>query len=176
MFATPTLTTDRLILRPLRHVDGAALFEAYRDSHVMAWWDWPAHETMAETQRLIGYEIESAEEGEAFQWAIVDRADDRVIGTCDLSDWSVHHRRAEIGFLLLRRAQGYGYMNEVMPALIEFAFGTLELHRISARAHAENAVSIRLLEKFGFQHEGVLRGSVWRDGAPRDCVLMARVA
>jgi len=163
------------MLRPLAPSDATALFEAYRNPAVMAWWDWPHHETLAETQRLIGYEIESAEEGEAFQWAIVDSVDGRVIGSCDLSDWSVHHRRAEIGFLLVEQAQGRGYMNEVMPALMEFGFGTLNLHRISARAHSGNTVSIRLLEKFGFKHEGCLVGSVWRDGKPRDCVLMARI-
>ncbi len=45
------------------------------------------------------------------------------------------------------------------------------MQRLSARVHAGNIRSVRLLERIGFRQEGLLRGYVQRDGERRDCML-----
>ena len=48
-------------------------------------------------------------------------------------------------------------MSEAGSALIEHAFGTLNLHRIEADIDPRNVASARLLERLGFVREGLLR-------------------
>ena len=98
-----------------------------------------------------------------------------AIGECDLSDIDLHHKRAEVGFLFRREAWGQGYAHEAMARVIRYGFDDMELERLSARFHAGNAASRRLLEKLGFAYEGTLRGHVVREGARRDCELYGRM-
>jgi [ribosomal protein S5]-alanine N-acetyltransferase len=57
-----------------------------------------------------------------------------------------------------------------MSAVMSFAASN-GLRRLLARTHLGNRRSDSLLEKLGFQEEGMLRGFVERDGERRDCRL-----
>ena len=72
-------------------------------------------------------------------------------------------RRAEIGFALARAHWGHRYAGEALALLFEHAFGALGLRRIEADVDPRNLASCRLMEKLGFQREGVLRNR-WRVG------------
>ena len=72
--------------------------------------------------------------------------------------------------LLGREAWGQGYALEAMRAVLSYA-ATLGLRRLAARTHLGNLRSDALLEKLGFEEEGLLRGHVLRDGEHRDCRL-----
>lgn len=55
--------------------------------------------------------------------------------------------------------------------LIAFAFNELNLHRIQVTVFSYNERSISLVEKLGFQREGVYREFLQRDGRRHDMVL-----
>jgi RimJ/RimL family protein N-acetyltransferase len=55
--------------------------------------------------------------------------------------------------------------------MLAFCFETLELHRVQAACGPENTGSQVLLERLGFQREGVMRDHVFTNGAWRDSVL-----
>ena len=63
-----------------------------------------------------------------------------------------------------------GDLTEAMRSVVGYA-ATLGLRRLSARTHLGNLRSDALLEKLGFEEEGLLRGHVLRDGEHRDCRL-----
>ena len=48
-------------------------------------------------------------------------------------------------------------MHQALEAVIAFAFDTLNLHRIEADTDTENVGSLALLEKLGFEREGLFR-------------------
>lgn len=48
-------------------------------------------------------------------------------------------------------------MSEVLKAMVNFAFDELKLVRIEAKVNPQNAASIHLLERNGFEKEGLLR-------------------
>lgn len=48
-------------------------------------------------------------------------------------------------------------MREALTALLDFAFGALDLHRLEADVDPRNAASVRTLERLGFRREGYLR-------------------
>ena len=108
--------------------------------------------------------------GKALYWGIRRLDNGAFLGACDLSDIDRWHKRAEIGFMLGRGAWGQGYALEAMRSVVGHA-ATMGLRRLSARTHLGNLRSDALLEKLGFEEEGLLRGHVLRDGEHRDCRL-----
>lgn len=74
----------------------------------------------------------------------------------------------QIGYWMGERYAGQGLMSEALLLVVDYAFETLLLHRIEAACIPENARSMHLLEKAGFQREGLLRSylrinNVWHD-------------
>ncbi len=62
-------------------------------------------------------------------------------------------------------------MLQALPAVIEFAFNRLKLHRIGADADPRNVASIRVLEKLGFRSEGLLRECYFHMGEVQDALV-----
>jgi [ribosomal protein S5]-alanine N-acetyltransferase len=166
----PTLETQRMRLSPLTTGDTEHIFPLMRDAEVMAFWDIAEIDDPDLIERIVEGQVQEMAEGRAVYWALRSLADDRFLGTCDLSEIDRRHHRAEVGFMLGRDAWGQGYALEAMQAVLAHA-ATLGLRRLLARTHLGNRRSDSLLEKLGFEEEGMLRGHVLRDGERRDCRL-----
>lgn len=166
----PILETERLRLTPLAADDARHIFPLMRDAEVMAFWDMPESDDPDVVANIVAGQVAEMDEGKAVYWALRPLADDRFIGTCDLSEIDRRHKRAEVGFMLGRDAWGQGYALEAMRAVLHYA-ATRGLRRLLARTHLGNRRSDSLLEKLGFEEEGLLRGHVLRDGERRDCRL-----
>jgi [ribosomal protein S5]-alanine N-acetyltransferase len=80
---------------------------------------------------------------------------------------------ASVGYWIGARYAGQGLMSDALSALVPFAFEHLRLHRLEAACLPHNAASIRVLEKAGFQKEGVARQYLRINGAWQDHVLFA---
>lgn len=109
-------------------------------------------------------------EGKLAIWAIADRDTDAVVGAISLRLVKAH-RRAEAGYWVARDRWGQGLATEALRAVLQYGFETLELHRIEAHHFAGNPSSGRVMQKVGMQHEGRVRGAVFRHGVPRDLEL-----
>lgn len=73
-----------------------------------------------------------------------------------------------LSFRLDKDHTGLGYMSEAIKKGICIAFNDLELHRIEANIMPKNEKAIKLVEKLGFQNEGIGRKylkihGVWED-------------
>jgi RimJ/RimL family protein N-acetyltransferase len=64
-------------------------------------------------------------------------------------------------------------MREAMAALLRHCFDDLDTHRVEAEIEPENAASIRLAERLGFQREGLLRDRMFVAGEPRSVFMYA---
>lgn len=151
----PTLTTERLVLRQLRQDDAEALFPILSDANVMTWWSSGPHSSPAETADYIRH---NAAEGQGHLCWAITAGDDIARGWVILTD-----RRpgvAEIGYILGRDHWGGGIAREAVGRVIEYGFAEGGPRRIFADTDPENAPSIALLERLGFQREGLLR-SEW---------------
>ena len=164
------LETERLSLRPLAARDAERLFPLLNDPEVMAHWDVPEIDDPDLVRVIVEGQVAEADAGKAMHWTIHTLAGDEFLGACDLSEIDRWHKRAEIGFMLGRGAWGQGYALEAMRSVVGHA-ATMGLRRLSARTHLGNLRSDALLEKLGFEEEGLLRGHVLRDGEHRDCRL-----
>jgi ribosomal-protein-alanine N-acetyltransferase len=152
----PLLTTDRLLLRDFSDDDAADILRFRGDREVQKYNTEPMRDT-AEARGLIRTMHAWFVTRQAIQWGITLRDEDRVIGICGIHDLSRRHRRAYVGYDLTREHWGRGLASEAMRAVVRFGFEQLDLNRLEAITIAENARSIRLLERLGFLLEGVRR-------------------
>jgi len=105
---------------------------------------------------------------------IVDKATGKPIGTMGLHriDWK--DRRATTGTMIGdRRYWEKGYGSEAKMLLLNYAFNTLNLHKICSGAIAFNARSIGYSKKCGYKEEGRLKQHVFKNGRYWDKVLLA---
>ena len=171
------LTGPRILLRPVRPGDGAAVFDAVDESReqIGPWLPW-----VGKTQSVS--DSEEAVRRFAARWllreelmvGIWERETNRFLGGSGLHrfDWAVPS--FEIGYWLRTSAWGQGYVSETVQALCGFAFDTLGANRVEIRCDAENARSRAVPERLGFVREATLRNQA-RDeaGALRDTLVFA---
>jgi ribosomal-protein-alanine N-acetyltransferase len=166
----PALETERLRLDPLRPSDAEHLFPIMGDPEVMAYWDVAAIDDPDLLLEIVQAQVGAMTEGRAMHWGMRTLADGEFLGSCDLSDIDRWNRRCEVGFMLGRDAWGQGYALEAMRTVVAFA-ATGGIRKLAARTHLGNRRSEALLEKLGFEKEGLLRGHILKDGERRDCRL-----
>jgi ribosomal-protein-alanine N-acetyltransferase len=81
-----------------------------------------------------------------------------------------------IGYWMGERFAGKGLMLEALRLVVGHCFTTLRLHRLEAACIPQNERSMRVLEKAGFQREGLLHGYLKINGIWQDHLLYALVA
>jgi ribosomal-protein-alanine N-acetyltransferase len=82
---------------------------------------------------------------------------------------------AEMGYWLGEDFWGKGLATRAVTAMSEWAFESYKLTRVYAFVFSHNVGSIRVLEKSGFEREGLLRRSAIKNGVVIDQFLFAKV-
>jgi aminoglycoside 6'-N-acetyltransferase len=78
----------------------------------------------------------------------------------------------EIGFGISEvNARGEGYAKEGVRLLVDYLFLGYPVERVAAFTDVENKPAQRVMERVGFQREGVLRRAMFRDGLWRDIAI-----
>ena len=155
--ASREIRTPRLLLRALCAHDTAGMYAVYSDPETMKYWSDSPVPGLGEAESMIHADLALASKGAAIFWAVVLADTNEVIGKFTLMNHSVQNRRAEVGFILNRQFWGQGLMTEALTGVIEFAFNELGLHRLEADTDINNAGSLAVMEKLGFQREGLFR-------------------
>jgi ribosomal-protein-alanine N-acetyltransferase len=105
---------------------------------------------------------------------LIHKDSKEVIGWCGYHTYYTDHDRAELGYVMEKEAyMGKGLMTEALEKVLEYGFHTMGLNRVEAFVGADNRPSLRLLEKFGFQKEGVLKGHYLVNGVYEDSWLFS---
>ena len=96
-----------------------------------------------------------------------------LIGNVGLSDLDWKNRSAFLGIVIAEKEYwGRGSGSDAIVALLRFAFGEMNLHRIYLSAFDSNQRAIRCYEKCGFRHEGRAREALFRDGRYHDALQL----
>ena len=85
-------------------------------------------------------------------------------------------RGGHLGYWIDRRVAGQGMASLAVALVCDHAFGAVGLHRVQADIRPENGPSRRLVERLGFQREGLLRRLLDIDGDWRDHLAYALLA
>jgi RimJ/RimL family protein N-acetyltransferase len=170
---TPTLRTDRLLLRPFEERDREDIYALQSDARVLEFWDSPPWtdrsradtflrtcRTMAETDRGVRVAVDRADDGSFIGWSTVL--------------WSnPEFRTGELGYVLTEASWGRGYATEAAGALLDWALVAMDLNRVQSEVDTRNPASARVLQKLGFSLEGTLRENCIVDGVVSDSWMYA---
>ncbi|MFL5509066.1 MAG: GNAT family N-acetyltransferase, partial [Gemmatimonadaceae bacterium] len=143
----PTLTTERLTLRPFVaddafDVERLAGMREIADTTLNIPHPYP-HGGAAEWIRL---HAPAWIEGTSATFAIIGQKLGALVGTISLII-KREHQRAELGYWIAPDCWNRGYATEATRAIIDFGFETLGLHRIESRHFLRNPASGRVMQK-----------------------------
>ena len=145
----PTLETPRIVLRKLAESDAEAIFAYAADPDVSRYTTWDAHRSLDDSHGFVRYVLDSYQKGKVFNWAMVLKDSDHMVGTIGLEHWNPEEESLELGYVLTRAMWGKGIATEAVNAALDFAFGTLCVKRVFARCVQCNIASERVMQKAG---------------------------
>jgi [ribosomal protein S5]-alanine N-acetyltransferase len=160
----PTITLERIILRPFTEADAPTVQILAGDRYV------------AETTLYIPHPYE---DGEAEKWisthqrdyqskgaitlAIADKEEKHLMGAISLGI-NRTYEHGEIAYWVGKPFSGKGYCTEAAKGLIRYGFEQENLNRVYARYMDNNPASGKVMKKIGMQYEGTLRQHVKKWG------------
>lgn len=142
--------TERQILRELVPDDAEALFALSADPAVLRYTGDVPFGSVDDARRFLAGYDPYRREGMG-RWAAIEIATQALIGWCGLRRQA--DGEVDLGYRYRRSAWGYGFASEASRSCLAVAFGPLALSTVIARAHPENAASIRVMTKLGFHFE-----------------------
>ncbi len=153
----PVLETSRLYLRKMTKKDSADMYEYSKLEEVTRYLLWDPHESETYTYKYLSYLQSRYRSGDFYDWAVVWKQNNKMIGTCGFTSFHLESNSAEVGYVLNPDYWGCGIAPEAVNAVLEFGFINLNLHRIEARYMVDNTRSRSVMEKVGMTYEGVKR-------------------
>ncbi|GAA4793707.1 GNAT family N-acetyltransferase [Streptomyces ziwulingensis] len=159
-FPNISISTERLVLRPLDEDDVPALAAMMNDEQVGAWTDVPQpfSEDGARTW-ITGRAPAERAAGRGLDLAVTEFLTQRLVGIVQLSRTNWHVRSTELSYIVAPWARGEGYASEAALATAQWLFGDQRLERVELRTAADNTASQQVAQKIGCISEGVLRNA-----------------
>lgn len=163
-----------IILREWRIEDARALTEIMNNKNVLDnLRDLPLPYTEKNGLDYINLCL-NADKSSRFDFAVV--SGEQVVGSISvLRQPNIHRRTAELGYCIGENFWNKGVATEAVGQVCKYVFESTDIVRIYAEPFAENAASCRVLEKNGFELEGVLRKNAVKNGVLRDMKMYSLI-
>ncbi|MEU6517844.1 GNAT family N-acetyltransferase [Streptomyces sp. NPDC046978] len=159
-FPNVSISTERLVLRPLDEDDLQPLTEMMNDELVGAWTDVPLPFTEQGARTWITeYAPAQRKAGRGLDFAVTEFITQRLVGIVQLTRTNWHIRSTELSYIVAPWARGEGYASEAALATAQWLFGNQGFERIELRTAADNTASQQVAQKIGCISEGVLRNA-----------------
>ncbi|MEU9196389.1 GNAT family N-acetyltransferase [Streptomyces hundungensis] len=162
-----TLTTERLLLRPVGPEDADAAHAACQDPAIQRWTTVPSPYLREHAESFTCAQAPDAWRDDSGYTFAVLTAD----GTALVAMLGVTRRGpglAELGFWTAKEHRGRGYMVEAATRAARWAFEAAAVDRLEWRAEVGNEASRAVALKVGFAMEGTLRSATVHQGVRRD--------
>lgn len=167
------LVGKTVILRTIREADLDRLYELAADVRDMGDY-WPLS-----IASEINWKRRMSESGwwtEEHGGLLITDRQDRIVGQVLFFKAADYQSAYELGYRIYKPEDwGQGYMSEAVTLFVAYLFDTRPIDRIQATTIVGNEGSRRVLEKCGFQFEGVMRRAVFHQGRSRDLNLFSIV-
>jgi len=171
----PVLCGKRVTLRELRASDAASLFALLTTEEVSRFIS-PPPSTVEGFERFIDWTIRQRTAGTYACFAVTVAGCDTAIGIFQVREKESGFRTAEWGFAMGSAFWGTGLFQDSANLVLDFAFETLGVHRLEARAAVLNGRGTGALLKMGAVQECLLRKSFQKDGGYLDQALYSILA
>lgn len=161
------LEAERVTLSPISTKDAAAFFDAVDESRqaLAPWLPWVhLNNSLQDSERYAQASERDWDTGSAVRFFVKLRATRRLIGVVSLENCSSMHRVCQLGYWLHTSSWGQGLATEAARRVLDFAFLDMNANRVACAAGTENLRSLKVIERIGFQFEGVARQAEWVQG------------
>lgn len=143
--------TERLILRELEESDAEEMFKNWAsDDEVTKYVRWTTHKNVEETKEYIKYEHERCKNGECYNWGIVLKEKNELIGA--IGAFPSEDNRLEIGYNISKKHWRNGYTTEALKKVMEYLINNEGFHRFICSHAVLNPASGAVMRKVGFKH------------------------
>lgn len=158
----PVLHTERMELREIHPEHAEDYFDVMGRDEVTQYYGMDSLKEIKQAKELIESFHTTKDAGRGMRWGMFKKGSDRLMGTIGLNNLLLYSKKTEVGYEIHPNYWRKGFVFEANKAVLDYAFGELELYRVGAITFPENTASIRLLEKLGFKKEGTLRGYLFQ--------------
>jgi len=168
----PVLQREGAVLRELEPADARNLASSFADPEVRKYIPQPPA-AAEDFVRFIRWARTQRESGTVLTFGFAPGPDQPAAGVLQLHELEPPFKTAEWGFVLGRAHWGTGLFNKAAELFLRFAFDTVGVQRLEARAMAENVRANAVLRRMGSTGEGHLRRSFLLGGQYHDDLLWA---
>jgi ribosomal-protein-serine acetyltransferase len=160
MFRTKVGAQTELALMEHRHAQELfELIEANR-AHLRAWMNWAdQRRTQIDVATYVATGLKQFALNQGIHIGIWEQGKLCGMINCVPMDWP--NKATYLEYWLGAAYQGKGIMTASCRAVVDYAFGTVDLHRMTIRCAAENRRSRAIAERLGFTFEGIARHAEW---------------
>ncbi|WP_299082229.1 GNAT family protein [uncultured Paraglaciecola sp.] len=152
------LQDEYVALKPMEmcHTDG--LFAAGNDLSIWQWTTANYCETLDITKKWVESCIKKFAKKQLQPFVIVDKTQDKIVGSTSYLNISLEHKAIEIGFTFLHPSVQRSFVNRRCKfLLLSHAFETLKLNRVAFQTHEKNQRSRAAILALGATFEGIHR-------------------
>jgi len=149
------IKSERLLLRPLKLSDASRIQELANNPNISKMTrsvPYPYNESMA--VKWIAATLQMAKSKTCLALAVYSVNEKNIIGTVGIAE--IKNSEAVLGYWIGERYWGQGYCTEAVKSLLDYAFATLGLNKITAEHISSNAASGKVMRKAGMTHIGTV--------------------
>lgn len=166
----PTLTGERVILRPMAIEDAPAMLASMDDAEGMRLTGTHASFTLEQLERWAASRQATVDR---LDLSIIDRASGAWTGELAILDWDRDNHSCGFRIAIGPAGRNRGLGSEATRMIVDYVFEHLPINRIELNVFAFNPRAIHVYERAGFVREGVSRAALYWDGEYHDSIQMS---
>ena len=171
-YAVAMLSGERVLLRAVERDDLRQLWEMDNDLEVEHRATDQPPKPVSLAQMEARFNTRAAQPDSDIVWFVIV-VEGMVIGSCGLHHLDQYSQSCHLGIAIKHDRWGQGYGQDAVRTLLRYAFGPLNLRKVSLEVLADDARAVGAYLKAGFTEEGRLQAHTWHDGDYRDVLRMA---
>lgn len=169
----PTITGDRILLRPMQASDAEHMWADVHDEEITHYTG--THANFTEEQ-IRHWCATRAEQDDRLDLAVEDRESGDWCGEVVINDWDPDNRSCSFRIALSAAARNRGIGTEATQLIVDYVFDEIDeptVNRISLEVYDFNPRGLAVYEKVGFLPEGVMREALHWKGEFHDAIVMS---
>jgi ribosomal-protein-alanine N-acetyltransferase len=171
----PVFHGRSMVLRELVKSDATTLLSMLATEEVAKFIS-PPPTTPEGFEKFIQWAVRERQAGNQMTFGMVPEGFDHAVGLVQIRAIAPRFAVAEWGFAVGSPFWGSGLFAASATTAVDFAFQHTDVNRLEARAVVENGRGNGALRKLGAVQEGVLRGSLLKNGKHLDQIMWSIVA
>lgn len=160
--------SEKVELRVLEKDDLEFIYQLNNNPEIMFFWFEEPYNSITYLEKTYEKSIENKD----IRQFIIQKGDEKI-GYVGIFSIDPIHRKAEFGIMIDPQHQGHGYASTATRLAIDYAFATLNLHKLYLIVDCINEKAIHVYEKLGFTVEGVLKEEYFVNGTFHDVSIMS---